>query len=128
MKEFINIYAKERGEVRNTSINCIEKIDKGKWSSCAVSGYGDALECFNDHLYSVSPFFCVESMSCPFCVFDSSLRLPLPESHKLYYNTYSRSPSEVRQYCRNEYSLKLSEKQCRDNRIEPIVHIGILKL
>ena len=86
--------------------------------------HGDELECFNNHLYSVSPFF-VESMSCPFCVncqvFDSPFRFPLPlgpESHKLYYNTYSRSPSEVRQYCRNEYSLKLSEKQYRDILIE----------
>ena len=62
-------------------------------------------------------------MSRPFCVncqvFDIPFRFPLPlvgpESHKLYYNTYSRSPSEVLQYCRNEYSLKLSEKQYRDN-------------
>ena len=64
-------------------------------------------------------------MSCPFCVncqvFDSPFRFPLPlgsESHKLYYNTYSRYPSEVRQYCRNEYSFILSEKQYRENCIE----------
>ena len=37
---------------------------KGKVAA-AVSGYGNELECFNNHLYSVSPFF-VESMSCPF--------------------------------------------------------------
>ena len=64
-------------------------------------------------------------MSCPFCVncqvFDSAFRFPLLlglESHMLYYNTYSCSASEVRQYCWNDSSLKFSEKQYRDNRIE----------
>ena len=101
-----------------------------------------SLDVIHDYLPKISETVAVigtkieqESMSCPFCVncqvFDLPFRFPLPldpQSNKLYYNTYSRSPSEVRQYCRNEYSLKLSEKQCRDNRIEPIVHIGILKL
>jgi len=82
------------------------------------------LEQFNDHLYGVSPSFCwVESMSCPFCVncqvFDSAFRFPLLplglESLKLYYNTYSRTQSEVRQFCKNEYFLKLTEKQYREH-------------
>ena len=92
-----------------------EKSVQGK-VNVAVSAY---------HLYGVSPLFCwVESMSCPaFCVncqvFDSAFRFPLLplglESLKLYYNTYSRTPSEVRQFCKNEYFLKLTEKQYREH-------------
>ena len=55
-------------------------------------------------------------------VFDSAFRFPLLplglESLKLYYNTYSRTQSEVRQFCKNEYFLKLTEKQFREDHEE----------
>ena len=64
-------------------------------------------------------------MSCSFCknsqVFDLAFRFPLPlimESLKLYYNTYSRTPSEVSQFCKNKYFLKLTEKQYREHHEE----------
>ena len=62
-------------------------------------------------------------MSCSFCknsqVFDPAFRFPLLplglESLKLYKDKYSRTPSEVRQFCKNEYFLKLTRKQYREH-------------
>jgi hypothetical protein len=96
---------------------------QGKVTNAAVSAYVVELEQFNNHPNALSPFFCwVESMSCPFCVncqvLDSAFRFPLPlglESLKLYYDTYSRTPSKVRQFCKIEYFLKLTEKRYKEH-------------
>ena len=56
--EGIHKYLRERARRSEETHQLLvsKKLIKGKVAA-AVSGYGDELECFNDHLYSVSPSF-----------------------------------------------------------------------